>query len=97
MMGAGPAMENNRRRAPPNPSLEDPDSSNLEGAGLSLRHDWMSYRRMASASATCLTAASSSEVNGSATSLSMSICPRIRLPRRISTTSSERVHTLQAR
>ena len=52
--------------------------------------------RTARASATFRTAASSSGVNGSGTSLSTSICPRIVAPRRISTTSSERVHVLQA-
>src|SRR5262245_8192152 len=45
----------------------------------------------ARASATFLTSISSAGVNGSGTSLSMSIWPRINEPRRISTTSSDRV------
>ena len=56
-----------------------------------------SHSRTARASATWRTAASSAGVNGLGTSLSTSICPRIVAPRRISTTSSERVSRLQAR
>src|SRR5687768_14153558 len=84
VMGTGAAVENDGFGSGAGAALEDLDAA--DGG----------HRRTASPSATFLTSASSSGVNGSGSSLSTSIWPRIVSPRRISTTSSERVQVLQA-
>jgi len=95
VLGARSAVQHDRRRTIAAPPLEERNIPDLPDRGARVRRA-LAQSSTASASATFRTSASSSAVNGSGTSLSMSICPSTVVPRRISTTSSDRVQRLQA-
>jgi hypothetical protein len=97
---AGPAVQDDYRRTAPDLSLEEGDAPDLADSGAlrpgALGSGALVQSSTASASATFRTSASSSAVNGSGTSLSISIWPSTVTPRRMRTTSSERVQRLHA-